>query len=108
MLDLMKKGILIGIGVASLTKDRVEELVEKIAEENKLSEEEGRKLVMELLEKSEEARKEFQDQVGKRVKETLKTMDILSGEEFQALNARIEKLEGQTSVDKKPVDKQPA
>lgn len=108
MLDLMKKGILIGIGVASLTKDRVEELVEKIAEENKLSEEEGRKLVKELLEKSEEARKEFQDQVGKRVKETLKTMDIPSREEFQSLNTRIEKLEGQTSVDKKPVDKKPA
>ncbi|MCL0061014.1 phasin family protein [Dehalococcoidia bacterium] len=99
MLDLMKKGILIGIGVASLTKDRVEELVEKIAEESKLSEEEGRKLVKELLEKSEEARKEFQDQVGKRVKEALNAMDIPSREELQNLKARIEKLEGQTSVE---------
>ena len=99
MLDLMKKGILIGIGVASLTKDRVEELVEKIAEESKLSEEEGRKLAKELLEKSEEARKEFQDQVGKRVKEALNAMDIPSREELQNLKARIEKLEGQTSVE---------
>ncbi|HAZ31422.1 MAG TPA: hypothetical protein DCY61_01775 [Dehalococcoidia bacterium] len=100
MLDLLKKGILIGIGVASLTKDRVEELVEKIAEESKLTEEEGRKLVKELLEKSEEARKEFQDQVGKRVREALGSMDIPSREELQDLKARIEKLEGQTSVDK--------
>ncbi|HBR10228.1 TPA: hypothetical protein DD712_03120 [Candidatus Acetothermia bacterium] len=99
MLDLMKKGILIGIGVASLAKDRAEELIEKIAEESKLSEEEGRKLVKELLEKSDEARKEFQDQVGKRVKEALNAMDIPSREELQGLKARIEKLEGQTSVE---------
>ncbi|MCL0084031.1 phasin family protein [Dehalococcoidia bacterium] len=95
----MKKGILIGIGVASLTKDRVEELVEKIAEESKLSEEEGRKLVKELLEKSEEARKEFQDQVEKSMQKALKTMNIPSREELQDLKARIEKLEGQTSVE---------
>jgi polyhydroxyalkanoate synthesis regulator phasin len=100
MLDLLKKGILIGIGVVSLTKDRVEELVEKIAEESKLTEEEGRKLAKELLEKSEEARKEFQDQVGKRVRETLNSMDIPSRKELQDMKARIEKLEGRTSVDK--------
>ncbi|MCL0076949.1 phasin family protein, partial [Dehalococcoidia bacterium] len=76
-----------------------EELVEKIAEESKLSEEEGRKLVKELLEKSEEARKEFQDQVEKSMQKALKTMDIPSREELQDLKARIEKLEGQTSVE---------
>jgi polyhydroxyalkanoate synthesis regulator phasin len=101
MLDLLKKGILIGIGVASLTKDKAEELVEKIAEESELAEEEGKKLVKELLGKSEEARKEFQNQVGKRVRETLTSMDIPSREEFQDLKARIEKLEGRTSVNNK-------
>ncbi len=100
MLDLMKKGILIGIGVASLAKDKAEELVEKIAAESKLSEEEGKKLVKELLEKSEEARKEFQDQVGKRVRETLDSIDIPSREELQDLKARIKKLEGRKSADK--------
>jgi polyhydroxyalkanoate synthesis regulator phasin len=100
MLDLLRKGILIGIGMASLTKDRAEELIEKMVMESKLTEEEGRKVVKELLEKSEEARKEFQDQVGKRVRETLKSMDIPSREELQDLKARIEKLEGQPSVDR--------
>jgi polyhydroxyalkanoate synthesis regulator phasin len=45
MMDLLKRGILTGIGIASLTKDKIEELAEKIIEESKLSEEEGRKLV---------------------------------------------------------------
>jgi polyhydroxyalkanoate synthesis regulator phasin len=100
MLDLLKKGILIGIGAMSLTKDRIEELVEKVAEEGKLTEEEGRKLVKELLEKSENARKEFHDQVGKRVREILGSMDIPSREELQDIKARIEKLEDRISVDK--------
>ena len=57
MLDLVKRGILMGIGISSLTKDKIEELAEKIIEESKLSEEEGRKLVEDLLKQSKEARK---------------------------------------------------
>jgi polyhydroxyalkanoate synthesis regulator phasin len=44
MLDLLKKTILTGIGIASMTKDKVEELAKKIVKETKLSEEEGKKL----------------------------------------------------------------
>jgi polyhydroxyalkanoate synthesis regulator phasin len=99
MLDLVRKGVLTGIGLASLTKDKVEELAEKIIEETKLSEEEGRKLVEDLLKQSEEARKNLEEEVKKTVGEALEKLDIPSRKDLEDLKARIEKLEDQMSVD---------
>ncbi|AZR74241.1 hypothetical protein BBF96_13035 [Anoxybacter fermentans] len=93
MLDLLKKTVLIGIGIASMTKDKIEELAKKIAEESKLSEEEGKKLVEDLLRQSDEARKHLESQVEKLVKNVLEKLDIPSREDLQKLENRIKKLE---------------
>ena len=93
MLDLIKKTILTGIGIASLTKDKIEELGKKLAEESKLSEEEGRKLINDLLKQSDEARKNLETQVEKLVKSTLERLDIPSKKEMDELKARIKNLE---------------
>ena len=44
MLDLMKKAMLIGLGITSMTRDKVEQFAREISEDSKLSEEEGKKL----------------------------------------------------------------
>ncbi len=93
MLDLLRKSVLIGIGLAAMTKDKVEELAKKIAEENNLSEEEGRKLAQDLLKRSDEARENLKSQVEKLVKSTLEKLDIPSRADLQELEERIKKLE---------------
>ena len=100
MLDLVKRGILTGIGIASLTKDKIEELAEKIIEESKLSEEEGRKLVEDLLKQSEEARKNLEEEVKKTVGDALEKLDVPSRKDLEDLKIRIEKLESPMGIDK--------
>ena len=93
MLELLKKTVLTGIGLASLTKEKVEELGKKIAEESKLSEEEGKKLVEELLNRSNEAKKDLEAQVERLVKGVLEKLQIPSQEDFKKLESRMEELE---------------
>ena len=95
MLDLVKKGILTGIGLASLTKDKIEDLAEEIIEEGKLSEKEGRKLVEDLLKESDEARKNLEEEVKKTVGDALEKLDRPSKKDFEDLEARIKTLEEQ-------------
>ena len=95
MLDLTRKAILTGVGLGLLAKDKIDEVVEKIREENKLTEEESRKLAKELLDQSEEARKNLEEEVKKTVADALKKLDIPSREDLENLNTRIEKLENQ-------------
>jgi len=45
MFDLIKKTMLTGVGLAGLTKDKIEKLAKELAKKGKLSEKEGKKLV---------------------------------------------------------------
>jgi len=95
MFDLLKKATLMGIGITSMTKDKIEELAKEIVEEGKLSEEEGKKLVEDLLKQSDEVRNELESRVEKLVKSALEKLDIPSRAEMEKLQARIKKLETQ-------------
>ncbi len=95
MLDLTRKAILTGVGLGLIAKDKIDEVVERIREENKLTEEESRKLAKELLDQSEEARKNLEEEVKKTVGGTLKKLNLPSRKDLEDLETRIEKLENQ-------------
>ncbi|MBW2207817.1 MAG: polyhydroxyalkanoate synthesis regulator [Deltaproteobacteria bacterium] len=93
MFDLIKKTMLTGVGLASLTKDKVEKLAKELAKKGKLSEEEGKKLVEDLSKKSEKAKKDLEAQIEGVVKNTIKKMNLATREDMLSLTKRIKKLE---------------
>lgn len=93
MSDLIKKTILTGLGLASLTKEKAEKLVNDLIKEGEVSESEGSKLVKELLEKVEDNKKSMEKKVEKIVCEVLKKLNIPSRKDIVELNNKIEKLE---------------
>jgi polyhydroxyalkanoate synthesis regulator phasin len=68
MLDLIKKTMLTGVGLAAMTKDKVEELAKELAEKEKHTEKEGKELVDDLLKKSEKAKKDLEAEIEKVVR----------------------------------------
>jgi len=96
MLDLAKKAILTGLGLGLVAKDKIDEAVQKIREENKLTEEESRKLAKELLDESEEARQKLTDLVKKTTNDICVNLDLPSRQEYTKLEKRITKLEKST------------
>ena len=93
MFDLIKKTLLTGVGLAAMTKDKIEELAKELTEKGKLTEKEGKDLVDDLLKKSEKAKKDLEAQIERVVKDTMKKMNIPSGEELSNLTKRVKKLE---------------
>ncbi|MBW1717341.1 MAG: polyhydroxyalkanoate synthesis regulator [Deltaproteobacteria bacterium] len=93
MFDLIKKTMLTGVGLAGLTKDKIEKLAKELAKKGKLSEKEGKKLVDDLLKKSDKAKKDLGAQIERGVKSTLKKMNLATREDMVKLTERIKKLE---------------
>ena len=93
MFDFIKKTLLTGVGLAAMTKDKIEELAKELTEKGKLTEKEGKELVDDLLKKSEKAKKDLEKDIEKVVKDTMKKMNIASGEELSNLTKRVKKLE---------------
>ena len=93
MIDLIKKGILTSVGLGLMTKEKVMDYAKKTAKEAKLTEAEGRKLVDELLNHSEEARNELEKKINDQVKNTLDQVGVATKEDLNELKKMIAKLQ---------------
>lgn len=93
MLDSLRKALYASVGLAFLTRDKIEELGKKFAEEAKLSEVEGKKLVDEFLKKSEDAKSTLDTAISSAVGATLEKLDIPRRADVKALEARLQALE---------------
>jgi polyhydroxyalkanoate synthesis regulator phasin len=92
MLDLIKKTMLTGLGLAFLTKEKLEEIGRDIAERGSLSKKEGREFIEELGRKSEQARKRLQEEVDKAVAAAVKRMNLATKDDLDKLRKEISAL----------------
>jgi polyhydroxyalkanoate synthesis regulator phasin len=92
MVDLIKKAIYTGLGLAVLTKEKAEELVKDLAEQAKLSAHEGQDLVDSLMKQSDQARQDFQSKVDEAVLAVVNRLNLATKDEVASLKAKIEEL----------------
>ena len=90
--DLIRKVVLTGIGLAALTKEKIEEVVKEVVEKGKLSEKDGKEFIDELLKKSEGAREKVEGQIEKAVQATLKKMNLVTRDDLSKLEKQIKQL----------------
>ena len=89
MLELMKKTVFAGIGMAAMTKDKIEEVSKECIAQGQLSEKEGEKFVTELMQRSEESRDELKKQVEQAAENLIEKMGLVKADEFQGLRSEI-------------------
>ena len=94
MEDLFKKVLYTGVGLVSVTAEKLQEAVDKLVSENKISREEGRKVVDELFQNTENKREEFESQLKDIVEEVVSRVKLVSQKDFDSLLKRVEELEG--------------
>ncbi|WP_457575627.1 phasin family protein [Desulfomarina sp.] len=92
MIDLVKKAMLTGIGVASLTKDKIEDIAKEFAQKGKLSEQEGEKLVREMVTKTEESKEELKKQINTMIETTLAKTQFVRAADIEELHGEIASL----------------
>jgi polyhydroxyalkanoate synthesis regulator phasin len=92
MNDLIRKVVLTGIGLAALTKEKIEEVVKEVVEKGKLSEKEGKEFIDELLKKSEGAKEKVEGQIEKALQATLRKMNLVTRDEFSKLEKQLKQL----------------
>jgi len=92
MLDIVRKTMLTGIGLALKTWDEVEDIVNELQKKGKMTETEGKKFLEELQEKYQEVQQDLEDRVDQSLKNLLKKADIVTEEDLKALKKEIREL----------------
>jgi polyhydroxyalkanoate synthesis regulator phasin len=93
MSDIIRKMGLFGIGVISLTQEKIEEFSQEMIKKGELSKEEGKKFVKEVLSEKEKQMKDIESKINERVKETIEKSGVVMKSDMAALERKIEKLE---------------
>jgi polyhydroxyalkanoate synthesis regulator phasin len=97
MLELLKKGMLAGIGAAVLTRDKIREATRMLVEEGKLSTDEAEKLTEDLVKSGEKGWEEISSKFQSSFKKVSENLEVVRKKEFADLKARVELLEQRLS-----------
>ena len=92
MYDLIRKGMLTGIGLALKTWDEVEALAKDIEKKSDMPREEGKTFLKDLEKRYSEAQDKLEKRVEKSVNDFLKRADIVTGDELKGLKKEIREL----------------
>ena len=92
MLNIIKKSMLTGIGLALIAKDEVEDLARELVNKGKMSENEGTKFLEDLQKRYDETQKKLEEKVQRAVKDFMKKADVVTGDELKGLKKEIRDL----------------
>ncbi len=92
MFDLIKKTMLVGVGLGAMTKEKIEELVEELTKKGELSEKEAKELIDDLLERSKRAKKDLNKKMEDVVMKVLKKMDVATKKDIARLDRKIKNI----------------
>jgi polyhydroxyalkanoate synthesis regulator phasin len=100
MLDLMKKTLMTGVGLALNAWDEVEDLAKELIDKGKLNEKEGAKFIKDLQKRYDDTQKKLEARVEQSVDKFLKKANVVTGDDLKALKKEIRDLKIMISSEK--------
>ena len=91
--SLIEKVLLLGIGAASLTREKIIELSDDLVSRGQMTRDEGQKFVDEAVRLAEQEGTQVAGKVAGAYQETLRSMGIATGDQIDELEHRIAVLE---------------
>jgi polyhydroxyalkanoate synthesis regulator phasin len=108
MAGLLEKSLLLGLGVLTLTRDKVVEFVNKLVEEGEVRPEEAPGVVDRLVARGEEEREQLRRMVERELDKVRASAPMASRKDIEELSQKVDELA--TRIDElageKPVKKQ--
>ena len=93
MFDYIRKMTLAGAGLAIITTEKIQEMMDDLVKKGEMTEKEAREAVNEYVEKSKQAKKDLEEKVEQMITGLLNRMNIPTRKELNEIKERLERLE---------------
>ena len=92
LLEASRKVLLAGIGAVALAQDEIEDFIGKLVERGEIAEQDGKRLISEILDKRKKSADKAEDEFTKRIEEILDRMNVPTKEDINKLGQKITNL----------------
>lgn len=99
MEDLFKKFVYTSVGLVSASVEKMQSTVAKLVDEDKISQDEGKKIVDDLLSTTESKRTEFEGKLKSVIEDVMTRMNFATQSQIQDLEARLAAAEAKLGTD---------
>lgn len=93
MKDTIKKGLALGLGLAVITKEQAEKVVDELVEKGEISQQESRKFINDLVDRGQTTKSDIEEKINQKLDQKKAEMNLATKEEVDALKKRVEELE---------------
>lgn len=87
-----RKIMLASIGAVALAQEEIEEFIGKLVDRGEIAEQDGKKLVSEVMERRKKYQKKTQTEMNKQVEQIMGRMDVPTKADIDALTKKIDAL----------------
>ena len=98
MEDLFKKVLYTGVGLVAFASEKIQQTVDELVKENKISSEEGKKIVDNFLNSTEAKKDEFEGKLKSLTDEVVTKFNFNKKTDLNSLVARIEAIEAKLGL----------
>ena len=98
MLDTLERLVLLQIGAAAVTRERVQEVVNRLIEQGRMEREEGRAVVEDVLGRARERSEGTRSLIDTSVQQGLRGAGVPNREAYEDLLFRVEQLEHRVHI----------
>lgn len=102
MQDLLKNVFYLGAGLAFMTKEKIEELKKDLIDKGKMTQDEGKQFVDDLIKKSEKAKADVDKKVRELVDDQLAKMKVATSDDLTELRKQIDELRAKVEEKRMP------
>lgn len=92
MFDFFERGFLATVGVLSLSREKVQEMVDQLVARGELNRDEGKQLVDRMVKRGQEERETMRGLVRQEVQKVVGELDMVSRKDVQVLNDKLDAL----------------
>ncbi len=92
LLDTVRKVLLASIGAVALAQDEMEDFVNKLVERGQIAEQDGRKLIKDVMERRTKTTAKAEETLDRRIEDLLSHMNVPTKSDLDLLSAKISAL----------------
>ncbi len=93
MIDTIKKTMFMGLGLANITREKIEEVVSELKVQGAISESEGKKLVDEFLERKDKARSDMEKMIEAATEKAFERLNLARKSDVEEIKEMLTKIQ---------------